>query len=248
MTVEELLRGSDLVTTTYEQGVAVLTMDDGKANAMNGPFLDALHAAFDGAEASGASAVLLFGRSGLFSAGLDLKSWPELSLDDRFVLYRKLRDTLTRVFRFPAPVLACLTGHALAGGAILALAADTRIAAEGDFRFATHEVAVGVDLPPFAAAIARSVVPPPLQASMLLHGRTLSMHEAEDWGIVEEVVSPDALGRIGRDRARKLARLNPDAYAATKKRLRGEGDLDAGLTDAEIGEFVRRVDGASTTR
>ena len=124
--------------------VAVLPMRAGKANAIGSAFLDRLSAQLDAVEASGASALVLTGEGRAFSAGLDL---PEVSRLDRGALERFIRrfsEVMLRVFALPVPVVAAINGHAIAGGCVLAMQADVRLAAEGDYRIGLNEVAIGL--------------------------------------------------------------------------------------------------------
>ena len=121
-------------------GVAVLPMRAGKANAIGSAFLDRLSAQLDAVESSQASALVLTGEGTAFSAGLDL---PEVVALDRGGLERFIRrfsEVMLRVFTLPMPVVAAINGHAIAGGCVLAMQADARIAGAGDYRIGLNEV------------------------------------------------------------------------------------------------------------
>src|SRR5690606_39192132 len=121
-----------LVAYDLADGVATLTMDDGKVNAISPAMLAALDTALDRAEADGAI-VVLAGRSGVFSAGFDLKT---LGARDKAAadLARGGFALTSRLVSFPAPVIGACTGHAVALGALLLAACDYRIGASGDFK------------------------------------------------------------------------------------------------------------------
>lgn len=103
--------------------VAVITMDDGKANAANPAMLDGLNEILDQAERS-ASAVVLAGRSGVFSGGFDLKVLKSGDDSAAREMMRKGGAIAGRLFGFPIPVVAAVTGHAFALGAVMAMASD----------------------------------------------------------------------------------------------------------------------------
>src|SRR5438105_13642725 len=121
------------VSLERDGAVAVISIDDGKANALSPDVLSALSEAFDKAEADGASAVLLQGRPGRFSAGFDLSIMTS-GVEPMRALVTQGAELLLRVFTYPVPVVAACTGHALAAGALLLLVSDVRVGAEGEFK------------------------------------------------------------------------------------------------------------------
>src|SRR5439155_585142 len=133
---------ADTISYAVDGNVARITLDDGKVNAMSLPFFDALGAALDRAEREKPGAVVIAGRPGCFSAGLDLKLMPTLAPDALQRTLLAFGRTMLRVFTFPIPTVAALTGHAIAGGAMLAFACDLRYAADGAYRLHLNEVAV----------------------------------------------------------------------------------------------------------
>ena len=139
---------------TYEliDHMAVVTMDDGKANVFGPDMISALNSQLDRA-ADEAKVVLLTGRPGLFSGGFDLRV---MRGDDRKAAYDLVRAgarLLMRLYGLPQPLVAAATGHAVAMGALCLLAGDYRVGAQGDFRIGLNETAIGMSLPPFAVMI-----------------------------------------------------------------------------------------------
>src|SRR6185503_13726107 len=127
----------------------------GKVNAMAMPFFEGLNAALDRAEREKPGAVVVAGRPGYFSAGLNLKVLPTLAPDDFRRTMLTFGRTMLRVFTFPIPTVAAVTGHAIAGGAMLAFACDLRHVADGQFRIHLNEVAIGLTLPTWAIMLAQ---------------------------------------------------------------------------------------------
>lgn len=228
------------VTLERRGAVAIITLDDGKANALRPSLLTELEQALDAAQESDARAVVLAGRAGFYSAGLDLKLLPTLSHPEKIATFHHFSRLMIRVAGYGLPTVAAIGGHAIAGGAILALACDVRIGGDGPQKIGLTEVPLGLPLPTFAIEIARSAVPTHLLAEAVLHGRQYTMGEAHAAGLVEAVVAPEALLDAAVARAAGLAKIPEIAYAFTKDRLLGDG-LRASLhrLDGEVNGFIR---------
>jgi enoyl-CoA hydratase len=210
-------------TISYElrDPVAVLTMDDGKVNAMAMPFFDDLNAALDRAEREKPKAVVVTGRAGAFSAGLNLKVLPTLPPDELSRTLTTFGRTLVRWFTFPVPTVAAVTGHAIAGGAFLMMACDLRYVAEGPWKIHANEVAIGLVLPTWAMTIAESAIPPRFHTEALLHARPYLPDEAFERHIIHGVVRPaERVLDVALEAAAPLAALDQASYAASKRRQR----------------------------
>jgi len=204
-----------------DDGVVTLTLDDGKVNAMALPFFEELGAALDRAEAERPIAVVIAGRAGYFSAGLNLKLLPTLPPAELERTTTVFGQTMLRVFTFGVPTIAAITGHAIAGGAFLAFACDERVVADGPYKLHVNEVAIALPLPTFALVIASSVIPRRWQPEAVLHARAYAPDEALARGLVDAVVSPgESVVQAAVQRAGRLAGLDLAAYAAAKRRLR----------------------------
>jgi enoyl-CoA hydratase len=211
----------DKVTYTFKDDIAQITMDDGKANSMNWIFFEEMGKSMDQAENDGAKVLVITGRPGFFSGGLDLKLLPTLSASEIGELATTFACTMLRVFSFPVPTIAVSTGHAVAGGAMLAFACDRRFAIDGPYRIQMNETLIGINLPGWMFLIARSAIPSRWRNQALLHARAYSPNEALERGILD-AVAKDADGLAAQVRAAtaELSSLNLHAYAASKKTLR----------------------------
>src|SRR5436190_23058309 len=212
---------TDRISYAVDGNVARITLDDGKVNAMSLPFFEALGAALNRAEREKPGAVVITGRPGYFSAGLDLKLMPTLAPDELQRMLLSFGRTMLRVFTFPIPTVAALTGHAIAGGAMLAFACDLRLMAEGPFRLHLNEVAIGLALPSWAIVLAQAAVPPRFHTEAILHARMYSPEEALERSILHGVVRPaERVAEEARAAAAPLAALDQAAYAISKARHR----------------------------
>jgi enoyl-CoA hydratase len=208
------------VTYEHADGIATLTLDDGKANALSHALMDEVDAALTRAEAD-AKAVILVGRPGKFSAGFDLAvmmSGPDAAKK----LVGRGAELMMRLYEFPRPVIAACTGHAVAGGALLLLSCDTRIGVSGEFKLGLNEVAIGMTMPLLAQELARDRLAPIHLTEATLQSRLYSPDDAVTVGYLDQVVAPDALLTTATATATALAKLPTAAYAATKRRLRAK--------------------------
>lgn len=223
------------IRCAVEGGVALVRLDDGKVNAIEPGWCVELGAALDRVEADrDAAALVLFGRPGCFCAGLDRKLLPTLAPAELRPAMQAFVAAMERVFLFPKPVLAASAGHALAGGLMLYLASDLRLALDdADSRYALPEVSLGIPLIGPTAAICAAAIPPMRHTELLLHARRLKAREAFEWGLVHELAaSPEALEARAVERARELRGLDLVAYRATKRALRAPL-LEAARVSAE---------------
>jgi enoyl-CoA hydratase len=208
------------VSYTLEGTTAVIRMDDGKANALNYPMIDALIAALDRAERE-AGSVVVTGRPERFCAGFDMKlmgASPQSAVD----LLTRGADLLLRMYGSPLPVVMACTGHALAGGALLVLTGDVRLGIEGAFKIGLNEVAIGMPVPVLAMEFARDRL-----TSTALPRATLGAHvhtpaEAVTAGFLDAALPAGELLDRARAEAARLGAYSRVAYGATKQRLRGK--------------------------
>ncbi len=210
---------TDLVAYTLENQVATVVMDDGKANALSRPMIDALLAALTRAE-SEAGAIVLAGRADRFCAGFDLRvmmSGP----DNAKALLAAGSELLLRLYGSTIPLVIACTGHALAGGALVVLTGDHRIGASGAFRIGLNEVSIGMPVPVLAMEFARDrLVPNEVHRATLL-AQIYEPESALRAGYLDAVVPVDAVIASARTEATRLAAFSRSAFRATKKRLRG---------------------------
>jgi enoyl-CoA hydratase len=208
------------MTITYDLAgpVAVLTLDDGKANAISPDVLDALTEALAKARAE-ARAVVLAGRPGMFSAGYHLPTMRSNVTAMRALLGQGAR-TMMELFGCPLPVVVACTGHALAAGGAFLLIGDRRIGADGDFKIGMNALSHGLEVPGFAIDLARSKVPPPLLDDVIF-GEVFDPAGARRAGFLDRVVPAGDVLAEALTEATRLAELAPGAVAATKERLRG---------------------------
>jgi enoyl-CoA hydratase len=200
--------------------LARIHIDDGKANALSHALIDAVHGALDRAEKE-AKAALLAGREGRFCAGFDLTVMRQGGPATGQLVAAGARLAM-RLYEFPVPVVVACTGHALAMGAILLLAADERIGAEGDFKIGLNEVAIGMALPGFAIEFARERLSKRHLTRATALGEIYAPAAAVDAGFLDRLEPPGSLLDAAAAEAERLARLPAGAHRQTKRRMRAD--------------------------
>lgn len=225
-----------------DDGVVTLTMDDGKKNALDTEGFRALTKAFD--DLGDARAVVLAGREGIFTAGLNVKFIASADRAQMHALLVAFGRTLMRMWTEPRPVVAAATGHAVAAGTMLAMACDHAVAAEGDCFWGLTETRINFEMPRFGITLARHNVRGDRIEDLILPGAQIPAAEAVAVGFADEVAPADDVVARAQHKAAELAELPAEAYAGTKQRLRGDA-ADAVLTDldADIDALLVRFPG-----
>jgi enoyl-CoA hydratase len=206
-----------ITVTPDGDDLVVLTIDDGKVNAFDLPFFRELSERLD---EHPDRAVVIAGREGMFSAGLNTKVMAGLDVDGLVELLVEFGRTMHRVWLEPRPVVVAATGHAIAGGTILAMCADHAVAAEGSYGWGLTETTIGFPMPSWILAIARGNVRADRLDDLILPGATVTPAAAVAVGFADVAVPAEAVVDTALARARELAKLPRATYAETKRRLR----------------------------
>jgi len=176
--------------------------------------------------------LLVTGAGDAFSAGLNLKEVASLELDGMRRFLQLLEDMVQALFEYPGPTVAAVNGHAIAGGCVIALCCDYRVATrDPKTRIGLNEVALGVQFPPKVLGMTRRRVPPRSLERVVLEAGLHDPETAYALGLVDELAD-DCLG-TARARLERLAAHPRAAYVATKRGIRGS----LALTPAEQREF-----------
>jgi enoyl-CoA hydratase/carnithine racemase len=205
--------------TDLDNHVVELTLDKPPANAIDEHLLADLDRELRLIESDDhVRAVVLTGAGAFFSAGFDFaapRRDDEVALD----LYRLYRDCHAALLTMPKPTVAFINGHAIAGGFVLALACDYRIAVHGDYRIGMNEVAVGASFPRAAVEIVRLRLTDAQATALVLGAQLLPSSSAIECGLAHETVSQTDAGAHVRAVASRLAGYGRDSYAHTKRAL-----------------------------
>jgi len=215
--------------------VALIRIESGKVNAIGPVFVEALSALLDGL--GEADAAVITGQGSVFSAGLDLPALVDLEEAAMHRFIERFNALMLRIFELPIPLVAAVNGHAIAGGCVLALQADLRLAIDPDARIGLppqgvpgggrsapliglNEAQLGIGLPAVVLETLRAQVPASSLAPIALEGRLFSPREALQLGLVHGLVPEADLLARALERAQALAALPPAGVRQIKSALR----------------------------
>lgn len=235
------------LTVERDGPVMVMTMNRGKANALNPAMVGELaRAVADAGHDPGVRALVVASASQkLFSGGFDLVEVFGYGDAQMTTFFGEFLDLCGAIRALPKPVVAAVSGHAYAGGALLALACDFRVMAQGAFGFAVNEVNLGLVLPRSVMHWVVSALGP-ASRDVLLAGQPINSERALSIGLATSVAPPDLVRPRAVELARGLADKPPLAFAATKRAV-NEATGGAGYDRAEaVREFMASWNGAES--
>lgn len=187
-------------------------------NTMSLAMLDELDRAID---AAAGEPLLVTGEGDAFSAGLDLDALAQAGPEDVARLLRTMGSVVRKLYLHPAPTVALVNGHAVAGGCLVVQCCDVRVCTDDPrVRIGMTGVAIGLTYPPFVLAVFGQRVPPPHVETALLGADRHAPQHALRLGLVDELASAGHLREVALERLEARARLPRAAYAATKLALR----------------------------
>jgi enoyl-CoA hydratase len=230
-----------MIEVETHDGIAVLRLIHGKANAMSTEFCRALTGWVAEFRASPARAAVITGQGKIFSAGVDLLRLSEGGAPYVREFLPALNVMFEAVFQCDKPMVAAINGHAIAGGCVLACAADRRLMGREAGRIGVTELLVGVPFPAGAMEIMRRAVAPNVLEEVIFGAATYLPADALGRGLIDEVVEGDALIERAVAAAKTLAALPPRTFAQTKRQTRAQAferlARDGARIDAEVTEI-----------
>ncbi|MDY0936984.1 crotonase/enoyl-CoA hydratase family protein [Pseudomonas viridiflava] len=209
---------SDLVSYQLDDGIATLTLNNGKVNAISPDVIAALNAALDQSEKDRA-VVIVTGQPGILSGGYDLKvmtSSPEAASS----LVTQGSTLARRMLSHPFPIIVACPGHAIAKGAFLLLSADYRIGVEGPFNIGLNEVQIGMTMHHAGIELARDRLRRSAFNRSVINAEIFNPEGAMQAGFLDQVVSVEALSETARTVATQLKKINMNAHGKTKLKSR----------------------------
>ncbi len=211
-----------MIVTLEHGAVRELRLNRPPVNALSPELIAALLEAIRTAPRDGRRALLLSGLPGMFSAGLDVPLLLKLDRPAMDALWREFYALLGALACSPIPIAAAITGHAPAGGTVLALFCDHRIVAEGVWRMGLSEVQVGLPLPPVILAALRRLVGPRHAERLAVGGLLITPAEAAACGLVDELAPADQVVDRGLKWCEGLLALPRTAMEITRRQARAD--------------------------
>ncbi|MCG8749768.1 crotonase/enoyl-CoA hydratase family protein [Tenacibaculum finnmarkense] len=209
---------SALIDYTSEENYVIITLNNGKVNAISHEVIDSLNQLLDKAEAQ-KKVVILTGQPGIFSAGYDLKSMTT-SPESALKLVTKGSKLSHRMLSFPTPIIAACTGHAIAKGAFLLLSTDYRLGAEGNFKIGFNEVLIGMTMHNAGVQIAKARLTPNYVNRSVNNAEMYSPKDAVTAGFLDKIVPEIQVLPTAIKIAEMFVKLNLKAHHQTKLKVR----------------------------
>lgn len=209
---------SDLVSYRLEDGIATLTLNNGKVNAISPDLIAAFNTVLDQAEQDRA-VVILTGQPGILSGGYDLKvmtSGPQAAIE----LVSQGSTLARRLLAHPFPIVVACPGHAVAKGAFLLLSADYRIGVEGPFSIGLNEVQIGMTMHHAGIELARDRLRKSAFHRAVINAEMFDPAGALAAGFLDKVVGVEQLAEAAQAAAQQLKKLNMSAHRNTKLKVR----------------------------
>ncbi|SDT42041.1 enoyl-CoA hydratase [Pseudomonas asplenii] len=211
---------SELISYHLEDGIATLTLSNGKVNAISPDVIAAFNTALDQATTDRA-VVIITGQPGILSGGYDLKvmtAGPKEAVS----LVTAGSTLARRLLSHPFPVIVACPGHAVAKGAFLLLSADYRIGVDGPFSIGLNEVQIGMTMHHAGIELARDRLRRSAFHRSVINGEMFSPQDAVDAGFLDKLVAPQDLQETALNAARQLKKINMNAHKKTKLKVRKE--------------------------
>lgn len=215
-----MVEGVSVIDVTQRGKVAVLHIAHGKANALDTELCRGIAAQMERFRSSASGAVVLTGEGKVFSAGVDLLRLLDEGVEYLSTFLPALTTMFETVFFHPQPVVAAVNGHAIAGGCVIACAADHRLMAREGGRIGVPELLVGVAFPTIALEIMRVACHPQHFEGLIYGGATFSPEDGAARGLVDEIVEPADLLERAVAAAEKLLSIPADVFTVTKDQIR----------------------------
>jgi len=207
------------MTIAINDDIAVITLDDGKANAIDWDWMASFMPLLDKAEQD-AKALIITGRAGIFSGGFNLKKMPSANKEQLAQLLDDASEMLARLYESPLPIIAACSGHAIAMGSFFLCACDTRIGTKGDYKFGANETLNNMPLPVFAVELPRNRLNPHYVSRSLIQSEMYGVEDAIKAGYLDMAVEQDALIPTAMGLAKQLSQLPRQSYSKNKKLVR----------------------------
>ena len=205
-----------IATLKKEDNISTITLDDGKANVFSSEMSKQVNACLDQVETE-SGCLIITGKEGMFSAGLDLKTIQGGDIEKIQEMSVSAFKLLARIFSFPRTVIAACSGHGIALGTFLLCCCDYRIGVKGDFMLGANEMRTNMVIPTPILELIKFRVNDSHKYRAVLGAEMYSLTDAQDAGLIDEVVNQDELISVAIEKAKDLATMGHPSYSLTKE-------------------------------
>jgi len=205
-----------IATIKKEDDISIITLDDGKANVFSPEMSNQLNACLDQVDTE-SGCLIITGREGMFSAGLDLKTIQSGDVDRIVEMSSRAFKLLARIFSFPRPVIAACSGHGIALGTFLICCCDYRIGIKGDYMLGANEMRTNMVIPTPILELIKFRVNDSHKYRAVLGAEMYNFNQAQEAGLIDDVVEIDNLMTAAKDKAKDLATMGHPSYTMTKE-------------------------------
>ena len=205
---------TETISVSRGEGVAHVRLSNGVTNALSPQLVSELLDQLD-ESAKASCGLIISGGEKFFSMGLDLPNLLELTREEMATFWENFNQLLLDIYTYPFPTLCAMEGHAIAGGTILALTCDFRIAC-GDKKMGLNEVHLGVPVPFLAYLLLKQVVGDNPAKQLMYSGEFFGFDQAHSKGLIDKLVEPGELIDEARTRVVDLMKPPAETFAAIK--------------------------------
>ena len=205
-----------IATLKKDEDISILTLNDGKANVFSAEMSKQVNECLDQVETE-KGCLIITGKEGMFSAGLDLKTIQSGDVDKIMEMSTNAFKLLARIFSFPRPVIAACTGHGIALGTFLLCCCDYRIGVKGDFMLGANEMRTNMVIPIPILELIKFRVNNSHKYRAVLGAEMYTLEQAIEAGLIDEVVDPKDIMKAAKEKAKDLQTMGHPSYSITKE-------------------------------
>tara|TARA_B100001057_G_scaffold291628_1_gene291708 strand:+ start:12461 stop:13156 length:696 start_codon:yes stop_codon:yes gene_type:complete len=217
-----------------EENISIISLDDGKANVFSSNMSKQISTCLDEISKE-EGALIITGRQGMFSAGLDLKTIQSGNIEEIKDMSLNAFKLLAKLFSFPRPVIAACSGHGIALGTFLLCCCDYRIGVKGDFLIGANEMKTNMVIPTPILELIKFRVNQSYKYRAILGAEMFSLESAVKTGLIDEVVEINDLHERALKKAKELSTMGHPSYSLTKELLIADPmkEINKALKDLE---------------
>ena len=217
-----------------EENISIISLDDGKANVSSSNMSKQISTCLDEISKE-EGALIITGRQGMFSAGLDLKTIQSGNIEEIKDMSLNAFKLLAKLFSFPRPVIAACSGHGIALGTFLLCCCDYRIGVKGDFLIGANEMKTNMVIPTPILELIKFRVNQSYKYRAILGAEMFSLESAVKTGLIDEVVEINDLHERALKKAKELSTMGHPSYSLTKELLIADPmkEINKALKDLE---------------